>query len=371
MNSNRKDLKEILKGISINTEYTILATLKKMDELEKKLLIISDKGVFKSVVSIGDLQRAIIKGKPLETPVVEILRNDITVCFEDESIEKVKTEMIFYRSEFMPILKRTGEIVNVIFWNDIFNESHTSNFKELNIPVVIMAGGEGVRLKPLTNIIPKPLVPLGDKAIVELIIDSFVKRGVRKFYLLMNYKASMIENYFDELNNTDYETVFVRESKPQGTAGSLHLLKDVIKETFFVSNCDIFLDQDYMEVLNYHRDNKNELTIIGALKHQQIPYGTLEVEEDGLLKRLKEKPEITLMINSGMYILEPHLLQEIPDKNIFHITDLISNIKKRKGRVGVFPVSEMSWMDIGDWKEYNRAEELFRRKKNSKSGKLY
>lgn len=357
-----KELKKILESISIDKEVSLLKALKKMDELDLKLLIVTEKKSFKSVISIGDIQRAIIKGKSIDTSVKDILREEITVCYDDESIERVKSEMVFYRSEFMPVLNRKGEIINVIFWNDLFGENKMAHLSGLNVPVVIMAGGEGVRLKPLTNIIPKPLVPLGDKSIVEHIIDSFVKRGAEKFYLLINYKAAMIENYFEELGIKNYRAEFIREDKPLGTAGSLYLMKGKISETFFVSNCDILVDQDYHEVLSYHRQNRNELTIVGALKHLSIPYGTLEVIRGGLLKELKEKPDITLMVNSGMYILEPHLIDEIPEDRFFHITDLIEKIKNRKGRIGVFPVSEMSWLDIGDWNEFKRTQEIFSKK---------
>jgi NDP-sugar pyrophosphorylase family protein len=137
-----------------------------------------------------------------------------------------------------------------------------------------------------------------------------------------------------------------------GTAGSLSLLKGKIKETFFVTNCDILIDQDYSEVLKYHRENKNEITVVATLKHFPIEYGTIETGEDGLLLELREKPEVTFKINSGMYILEPHLIEEIPQNKFFHITQLIEEVKSRGGRVGVFPISEKSWIDIGNWDEY-------------------
>ena len=327
-----------------------------------KLLIVKEKDSFKSVLSIGDIQRAIIKGVTLETEISQILRDQITVCYEEDGLEKIKSEMMFYRAEFMPILNREGEIIKVVFWKDIFSDNQINHPQKLSLPVVIMAGGEGLRLKPLTNIIPKPLVPLGERSIIENIIDSFVKSGVSKFYLLVNYKASMIENYFEELKYKEFEITFIKEEIPLGTAGSLHFLKGKINETFFVSNCDILIYQDYSEVLNYHKENENELTVIGALQHYKIPYGTIEVENGDVLKELKEKPEITFVINSGMYILEPHLLEEIPEETFFHITELINKVKKRNGRVGVFPVSEMSWLDIGDWKEFSRTQEIFRKK---------
>jgi NDP-sugar pyrophosphorylase family protein len=133
-----------------------------------------------------------------------------------------------------------------------------------------------------------------------------------------------------------------------GTAGSLSLLKNKINKTFFVSNCDIIIEQDYSEILNYHQENKNEITVVAALKNYPIPYGIIESGEFGQLLELKEKPEITFKINSGMYILEPHLLKEIPSGSFFHITQLIEKIKRRNGKIGVFPVSEKSWIDMGE-----------------------
>ena len=136
-----------------------------------------------------------------------------------------------------------------------------------------------------------------------------------------------------------------------GTAGSLSLLKDKMEQTFFVSNCDILIEQDYSEILDFHRQNKNEITIVAALKNYPIPYGVIETGNNGALLNIQEKPEFTLKINSGMYILEPHLLNEIPVNEFYYITQLINKVRNRKGQIGVFPVSEGSWKDIGSWEE--------------------
>jgi NDP-sugar pyrophosphorylase family protein len=162
----------------------------------------------------------------------------------------------------------------------------------------------------------------------------------------------MIKHYFDELQNTDYKLTFFNEDKPLGTAGSMYMLKGKIDETFFVSNCDILIKNDYSGILDYHRHHKNEITIVSAFRHYPIPYGIIETSDNGRLKSITEKPELSFQINTGMYILEPQLLDEIPENSFFHITDLIQKIKKRKGNIGVFPISEKSWIDIGGWDEY-------------------
>jgi NDP-sugar pyrophosphorylase family protein len=176
--------------------------------------------------------------------------------------------------------------------------------------------------------------------------------------MTVNYKADMIKHYFNEIDH-DYKLDFVLEDKPLGTAGSLSLLKDSLKETFFVTNCDIIIDTDYEEIYRYHKREKNDLTVVAALKHYPIPYGILETKDNGVLTSLSEKPELTFQVNSGMYILEPSLLNEIPENKMFHITHLMEKIMERGGKVGVFPVSEGSWMDIGVWSEYNRTRKIF------------
>ncbi|MDB4143871.1 sugar phosphate nucleotidyltransferase, partial [Akkermansiaceae bacterium] len=130
-------------------------------------------------------------------------------------------------------------------------------------------------------------------------------------------------------------------------------LKGVINETFFVSNCDIVIDADYSEIVEYHREQKNEITMVTSLKHVQIPYGTVESGEGGQVQSLVEKPELTFMVNAGFYVLEPHLLDQIPEGEFYHITQLIDQVRLRKGRVGAYPVSEKSWCDIGEWAEYH------------------
>jgi len=333
----------------INNEATLLDALKIMDTIRRKLLIVIDDLKYTGLLSIGDIQRAIINNRELSSKVSSVMRSDFIVAKPYDSIEDVRKLMLGIRAEFMPVVDNDNNIVKVYTWNELFGDIVKEPLYKFCLPVVIMAGGKGSRLKPLTNILPKPLIPINNKTIIEEIMDRFVNQGSNTFFLSVNYKAEMIMHYFEALNNSDYNIQYFREDQPLGTAGSLSLLKGQIKQTFFVSNCDILVDQDYSEVLKYHRDNNNEITIIAALKTYPIAYGTIETGENGQLLQLVEKPELTFKINSGMYIIEPHLLSEIPENSFFHITQLIENINTRKGKVGVFPVSEKSWVDIGDW----------------------
>jgi dTDP-glucose pyrophosphorylase len=339
--------------LKIDSGADMLSAMKQMDETDYKLLIVCKENTFKSLLSIGDIQRALIKGTALETPVENILRKNVTVCYSSDTEEKIKEQMLKFRTEFMPILNPGGELEKIIFWEEVFQETHTPYLNPLDVPVVIMAGGKGSRLKPLTNIIPKPLIPIGEKPIIEVIVDRFVKMGCKKFYFSVNYKGEMIRAYFDNIPHKNYSVDYFTETKPLGTAGGLSLLnKTEIRTAFFVSNCDVLIEQDYHEIYNYHKTNKNELTIVGALKNYSIPYGTLDFDTHGVLKSIKEKPELNFWVNTGMYILEPGLLEEIPGDVFYHITDLIEMLRSKNRKVGVFPISEGSWIDIGEWKEY-------------------
>ncbi|MFB6320379.1 nucleotidyltransferase family protein [Saccharicrinis sp. FJH54] len=341
-----------IKAISIQKDAKILDALKQMDQSTKKLLLVFDGIEFLGLLSIGDIQRAIINNTDLNGSLTGILRKKITLSYSTESFDVIKQRMLEYRTECMPVIDTDGNLSDVYFWEDVFIDKEKSKSQIKRLPVLIMAGGQGTRLRPMTNVLPKPLIPLGEKTIIEEIMDRFCEVGCNDFFLSVNYKAEIIKHYFETLNNPDYNIEYFQEDQPLGTAGSLFLLKNKIATTFFVSNCDILIDQDISEIYDYHNRNKNELTMVAALKHYNIPYGTVETVEDGLLDTISEKPEIVFKINTGFYILEPHLLNEIPENEFFHITELIEKIKKRGGKVGVFPISEKSWTDIGDWKEY-------------------
>ncbi|GJQ64326.1 MAG: mannose-1-phosphate guanylyltransferase [Melioribacteraceae bacterium] len=349
------DMQKKIEKIVVPANSTILDALKKMDDLQRRLLLVFDREKYVNLLSVGDLQRAIIKNFPLDTKVTKILRTETKVCRSDESIESIKAKMFKFRTECMPVLDMDENLVEVYFWEDMFPYEEKRVEHNLKLPVIIMAGGKGSRLKPLTNVLPKPLIPIGNKTILENIMDRFVSSGCTDFYLSVNYKSEMIRQYFESLGNNDYQIKYFEEDKPLGTAGSLFMLNGRIDKTFFISNCDILIEEDYSEIYKYHREHKNELTIVAALKHYPIPYGTIETGEEGRLIKLTEKPELTFKINSGMYILEPHLLKEIPANEFFHITELIEKIRAREGRIGVFPVSEKSWKDIGEWDEYLRS----------------
>ena len=322
-----------------------------MDERKVKTLFVFDGNHFQGLFTVGDAQRAIIKNTALDSSVGNFLDKHKIYGYKSESEAVIREKMRSIRAEVMPILDNEGNLVDIWFWDDIFNDQEPDNRPKIDLPVVIMAGGKGTRLKPITNVIPKPLVPVGDKTILEVIMDQFEGIGCHKFYMSVNYKADMMKYYLSQLPH-HYDIEFFMESKPLGTIGSVSLLKGKITTPFFVSNCDSINEQDYRDVYDYHVNNHNDMTIVTMVKSFKIPYGVIETGDDGLMTALKEKPEQTYQVNTGVYILNPELIDEIPEGEFFHITHLMEKVQARSGRIGCFPVSEHSWHDMGEWPEY-------------------
>lgn len=214
-----------------------------------------------------------------------------------------------------------------------------------------MAGGKGTRLDPFTRILPKALIPVGEKPVIEIIMDEYARYGMKNFHISVNSKSKMIKAYFGD-QDSDYNISFIDEDKPLGTAGALRFLKDKFDNPFFVSNCDIIVRNNYYDILQFHKDGRYDLTVVGSMQHRTIPYGVCKFENGGLLKSIQEKPEYDFLVNTGMYLLNPHILRYIPENTYFDMTELINVLQKKAHKVGVYPVSEKSWVDIGQLTEY-------------------
>ena len=336
---------------TVSVEDTLLSALKKMDSIDNKLLIVSEDDKIVGFLSAGDIQRALIDTIPLDSLIKTILRDDYRVATTDDSSEAIEKMMLNYKMEFCPVVDSNQKIIDIVYWEDVFGSMPIGPAQKFNLPIVIMAGGLGTRLKPFTNVLPKPLMPFHGKTIIENIFQRFGNHGSSKFIISLNYKAELIEFYIRDLN-LPYTIECVVEDNPLGTAGSLSLIRDKISTTFFVSNCDILINEDYSEMLNYHTSSQNAITIIAAIKHVPVQYGVVETGKNGKLVEMVEKPELTFKVNSGLYILEPEILDLVKANEFQNMTDLIERANQKGVRVGVFPVPENAWQDIGTWREF-------------------
>jgi len=327
------------------------------------LFVVDDEDRLIGSVTDGDIRRAILNNIGFDRPISEIMfKFPRSVRRSDkESEEKAKRYVLDDRLYAVPVLDEADKIVDILFWHNFFeNHPHEPSYvAEITTPVVIMAGGKGSRLDPFTKILPKPLIPFGDKTIVEKIMDNFSKYGFKNFIMTLNYKKELIKMYFME-NRLPYNIEFMEEEEYLGTAGSLGLLKKKIRETFFVCNCDIFLENDFRNILLWHKGEGAIATLIGCHKEMVIPYGTLEID-GGRLKSINEKPTFDMIINTGVYILEPAIIDLIEPGEKLDMNELLKRAIAR-GKVAVYPVAD-GWFDIGQWKEYKDSLYLLQNEK--------
>ena len=333
----------------VSPETTILDTMEKIDKNAQGIAYVVDKdNVLLGVITDGDIRRYILKNQSVNGYAKDIMFTNPVFLNKDNAI-KAPRVMRKKSITSVPVLDEERHLLSIEF--DDGQKFYDK--MNLNTPVVIMAGGKGTRLYPYTQVLPKPLIPVGEKTITEHIMDRFENFNCNKFTMIVNYKKEFIRAFFSE-NEQKRDVEFVVEEEFAGTAGGLRLLKDKITSTFFMTNCDILLEEDYAAILDYHKANKNIITLVCALKKEIIPYGTVITDEDGRIKKLTEKPEFEFLTNTCFYIIEPELLDEIPENTFIHITDVIQKCMDKGLNVGVYPVNENAWMERGQMEELEK-----------------
>lgn len=348
--------KEQLKKYTAHESSTIVEALQKIDANAKGILFIYDeKERLSGTVTDGDIRRWLIKTGKLEGDIKQIMNPNPKLLYRKE-IGNADEILKRYSITAIPVVDAKNHILDIIFDKDSLQKESEERREALaEVPVIIMAGGKGTRLYPYTKILPKPLIPIGDIPIMERIIDRFCDYGVKNFYATLNYRKSMIKSYFAELDK-EYTIRYVEEDKPLGTAGSLHLIQEKFDRPIIVTNCDILIRADYNDVYRYHRESGNVMTIVAALKNIVVPYGVINSKENGIILNMEEKPKLSYFVNTGMYILDPELLQQIPRDTFYHMTDLADRLLKDGRQVGMYPVSEDSFLDMGEFEEMRRME---------------
>lgn len=345
----------LYKGVSMNLEgycvvdkCSIIDAMKKINENTKGIVYVCKDGVLCGSVTDGDVRRHILSGGGLSDSVTTIMNTSPSFCYATD-VNTVHNRMLQQHIRSMPILDIQNHIVDIVF----INEETEIKRPQLNIPVVIMAGGKGTRLYPYTQILPKPLIPIGEKTITEHIMSRFEEYGCRHFDMIVNYKKHFIKSYFLD-NESTADVEFIEESEFLGTGGGLKLLEGKYQDTFFMTNCDILIEEDYAKILEYHKKNHNIITMVCAEKNMVIPYGTVEVSEEGQALALKEKPNFSFVTNTGFYVIEPEFLGMIPENTFIHITDVIQKCIDSQKNVGVYKISEEKWLDMGQMEEMER-----------------
>lgn len=267
------------------------------------------------------------------------------------SLKDMHDKFLTSSHSLIPIIDENKRLLDIYFPK---KKSHKNQEK---YPVVIMAGGLGTRLYPYTKVLPKPLVPvIDDKPMVEVIMDSFYHFGTTDFYLIVNHKKEMIKSYFEE-NEHLYNVYYGEEIKQLGTGGGLFYVKDKINETFFLTNCDILTLENYDEIYDYHKKENNIITMIVSLKSIHVPYGVILTDENQNIVGSKEKPTYMILVNTGVYIVEPKVFDFIDEEEVIDFPNIIDRVKEANLKVGVYPITEDKWLDMGQIQELNESKE--------------
>lgn len=338
---------EQLKNLIGSPEMTIVDAMEAIDHNAKGILFVTDEGRhLVGCITDGDIRRWLIKTGNLKAYISGAMNRAPKYVLETEK-RKSYSIMHRYKLTAIPVVNEEKKVVDVIFDEDQFIERAVHVSDELsNVPVVMMAGGKGTRLYPYTKVLPKPLIPIGDIPIAERIIDQFNSVGCKDFWLIVNYRKNMIKAYFNEIEK-NYSINYADEEIPLGTAGGLSLLKGKIKDTFILSNCDILIQEDFRKIYNYHKKQHNVITMVCSLKNYHIQYGVVNLGKDGSIKSMEEKPTVSFFTNTGCYIVEPEVLDKIPNNTSIGFPDIIAKYRDAGAKVGVYPISEQSWLDMG------------------------
>jgi len=335
----------------------IRTAIKKMDEGGIGFLVVVDASQnIIGVITDGDFRRAILNGISLDENIMKITNKkfiSIGSEYNDDDIRNIFNTTVI---KHIPVID-DGKLIDLITKEEYFGIKIQQKYPKLNLPVLIMAGGKGTRLDPFTRILPKALIPFGNKAMIEVIMDEYAKYGMKNFYISINHKGRMIRAYFEE-HESDYTFQYITEDKPLGTAGAFKYLEGKINTSFFVSNCDISIKEDYTKIYKFHQKRNFSLTLVASIQNYIVPYGVCEIEYGGILKKIIEKPQYDFLVNTGMYLVEPSILKLIPQNEKFDVTDLINKVHEKGLNVGVYPISEKSYIDVGQLAEYKKVLNL-------------
>ena len=337
------------KDLIISRDTTVCDAMRLIDKSDIKILFVADGMKLLGTLTDGDIRRFLFNGGTINDPAEKAANHSPKVASNLAQASELYNRLFYIA---IPVLNATGEITDIYIGDELPQKPCTP----LNIPVVINAGGKGTRLDPFTRVLPKPLIPVGDLPIIEHIMQRYTQYGCTDFSMIVNYKKELIKTYFRE-NENHYSITWVDETKPLGTGGGLSLLKGKIHSTFFFASCDTLLLADYAKMLDFHRENGNAITMVCAWKNITIPYGIVEMGKNGAIENMREKPELSFLTNTSIYIVEPEVIDDIPDNTPITFPEIIQLQMDRGRKTAVYPVNESDWLDMGQMSELEKMRE--------------
>jgi len=339
---------EHINKILLKVEDTLKQALTIIDQGTMRItIVIDDNKKLLGTLNDGDIRRAILNGCTLDTKVKDIYYKTPTVAHISDSKDTVISKAIKNKVYQIPIIDDDYKLVDVEDLATLLTHTHRKN------KVILMAGGLGTRLAPLTNDTPKPLLKVGTKPILQTIIENFAGYGFTDIVISVNYKSEMIKEYFKDGSEFGVNIEYIQEDKRLGTAGALSLLKNIPNEPFFVMNADLLTNVNFENLLDFHSFGQADATMCVREFQYQVPYGVVETSKDKIVS-ISEKPVNKFFVNAGIYLLSPRVLEYIPQDTFYDMPTLFEKLIEKQKEVLSFPIHEY-WLDIGQHNDFVQA----------------
>lgn len=342
------DKKYFLTQLQISPNNTMADAIKTIEVGHVQMaLVVDQQRKLIGTVTDGDIRRALLRGESLESPVERFMYREFralsAIATEEEALALLKREML----QQIPALDESGKVLRLFLLEELILPKKRTN------PVVIMAGGEGKRLQPLTHDCPKPMLKVGGKPLLEIIIQQCIDAGFQRFYLAVNFLKERIQEHFGNGERWNIHIDYLEEDQKLGTAGALSLLPETPNEPFLVLNGDVLTRVNFGRLFSFHEEHDAVATLCVREHVTQIPYGVVQIDELRVLG-LEEKPLYKQYVNAGIYLLDPTILTMVPKNQFFDMPQLLERSLQSQQRISAFPIHEY-WLDIGNPETFERA----------------
>lgn len=345
---------KIIKQISIRYDQTIKFALNKLKISGYRcLLVLNKNGQLIGTCTDGDIRKKILNGYKLNNKIIDVYNKKPSFLVEKKyTAHNLKKKFKKKGIDILPILNKDNQPVDIILRSNLKRiiEKKIKNKKKLS--VIIMAGGLGARLKPFTNILPKALIPVNGKPIIDLIIDNLENNGLKKIFISINKKDKILRSYFS--NNKNKNIKFIEENKPLGPLGSISKIKNKNKNDWLILNCDTYFNFDLEKMIKEHSKNKSQCTVVISKQNEKSNYGHCILDNNKKLLNIEEKPKKQFYLNIGIYLISSNLFHLVPKKQFFSILNFIKILKLKNIPINSFLISKNSWFDTGNWVDYRK-----------------
>ena len=343
-----------MKKYTIESNKSIEDSIKSFNKYGvNTMVVISEDNKYLGTLTNGDIRRGILKTKSIKTSIAELYNKNSTFFYKGNyDVKKLRTTFIKNGFDLIPIVDDKMKLIKTIKIFDLFQKKIHKQKNTYGINAIIMAGGLGSRMAPFTDVLPKPLIPLKGKPVLNHIIENFNQAGINKCFVTLNYKSELLKSYLKETKFYSNLSLYT-ENKRLGTVGSAKNLRNKISRTVILTNCDTIINTNYDQLVKFHKNNSFDITIVSAIKEYNVPYGVCKTDEKQNFIELEEKPDLRILINSGMYVINRNIFNLIPQKK-YDMNQLIEKAKKQGKKIGVYPISSDDWIDVGNWNEYSK-----------------